>query len=153
MKISELMTKEAMVIRDSVPIQKMAKLFRKHEITGAPVIDDDGELVGVVSMTDLARRRTEQLAEAEGSDYYLNPSWGTVHLPETDPSEELVRDIMTCLIICAEEDDDIERAADLMVNHGIHRVVVTKNDKVTGVITSSDLVREFRDRLRKEANR
>lgn len=146
MKISELMTKEALVIKQDVPTERMAKLFLKHQITGAPVIDKDGELVGVVSMSDLGRRRLEDMQNK--TDYYLNPSWGTVAVTEDEHEERLVKDIMTNLIICAEEDDDIEHAADLMVNHGIHRVVVTKNDKVTGVITSSDLVREFRDRMR-----
>lgn len=144
MNISELMSKEALVIQDSIPVHRMAQLFAKHEITGAPVINEHGKLVGVVSMSDLWRKR----GGSDGKhDYYLNPSWGSVDLPDGH-EETKVSDIMTNLIICADEDDDIERAADLMVIHGIHRVVVTKDEKVVGVITSTDLVREFRDRMK-----
>lgn len=120
MKIQELMTREALVVSAGTTIDRMMKLFAKHEITGAPVIDSNGEMVGLVSMTDLYRQK--------------------------DASR--VSDIMTKLLICAEEADDIEVAADLMVNHGIHRVVVTNQGKVTGVLTSGDLIREFRNRLR-----
>jgi CBS domain-containing protein len=146
MKISELMTKEALVIKDSVPTDRMAKLFAKHEISGAPVINDQGDLVGVVSVADLSRGKKG--SSAGKSDYYLNPSWGTVTVEKETSDTVTVKDIMTNLIICAEEDDDIEVAADHMVNHGIHRVIVTRENKVVGVITSSDLVREFRNRMK-----
>ena len=120
MKISELMTPEALVVTKDIPVKRMIQLFAKHEITGAPVIDAKGEMVGVVSLTDVYRT-------SEAST---------------------VADIMTQLLICAEESDDIDVAADLMVNHGIHRVVVTRDGKVTGVITAGDLIKEFRDRLK-----
>jgi len=147
MKISELMTKEALVIKASVPVDRMTKLFAKHEITGAPVIDESGDLIGVVSMSDMARKTEGERQDKH--EYYLNPSWGAIPTHSHEEAQsKTVGDIMTNLIIYAEEDDDIEVAADLMVNHGIHRVVVTKNNKVVGVISSSDLVREFRDRIR-----
>lgn len=114
------MTLEALVVTKDIPVKRMIQLFAKHEITGAPVIDAKGEMVGVVSLTDVYRT-------SEAST---------------------VADIMTQLLICAEESDDIDVAADLMVNHGIHRVVVTRDGKVTGVITAGDLIKEFRDRLK-----
>ena len=120
MKISELMTREALVVTKDIPVDRMIQLFAKHEITGAPVIDAQGEMVGVVSLTDVYRKS----------------------------EVSTVADIMTHLLICAEESDDIEVAADLMVNHGIHRVVVTRDGKVTGVITAGDLIKEFRNRLK-----
>lgn len=148
MKISEIMTKKVLVIRQETKVERMLELFSKHELTGAPVIDAEGNMMGVVSLTDL-RHRTKPDEKRQSSGFYVNQSWGVVDL-EPEEKDELVEDIMTNLIICAEEDDHIERAADLMTCHAIHRVVVTKQGVVTGIITSGDLVKEFRRRLRLE---
>ena len=148
MKISELMSKVALVVQSDVSVARMAQLFAKHQISGAPVIDHEGHLVGVVSLSDLAK--SSKAAQKHHADYYLNASWGDVHWHHDEAETLKVSDIMTHTIISAEVDDDIERAADLLVNHGIHRVVITRGKQVAGVITTSDLVKEFRRRLRSE---
>lgn len=148
MKISELMSRVALVVQADISVARMAQLFAKHQISGAPVIDGEGHLVGVVSLSDLAK--SSAAAQKHHADYYLNPSWGDVHWHHDEADTLKVADIMTHTIISAEADDDIERAADLLVNHGIHRVVITRGKQVAGVITSSDLVKEFRRRLKAE---
>jgi CBS domain-containing protein len=144
MKIEELMSKEVMVVQEDTPVKRMLKLFAKHDITGAPVINESGELKGVVSLSDLFRTG----AAKDSHEFYLNPSWSSVPHEEHAESTAKVADIMTHLVIFVEADDDIERACDLMTNHGIHRIVVTHDGKVVGMISSGDLVREFRDRLK-----
>lgn len=148
MKIREIMTKVALVVQEATPLERMIHLFSKHEITGAPVINKDGELIGVVSFSDLSRQGRKK--DPHNHDFYLNASWGTVPSEEAPLPSETVADIMTHLVISAEADEDIDRAADLLVNHGIHRVVVTKDGHVVGMVSSNDLVREFRDRLKAE---
>lgn len=142
MNISELMTPDPITVQETDKIEDVVKLLNKHHIGGAPVVDKAGTLTGVVSLTDVSKQ-----GNSKETDYYLNPSWGTLHLGKEFFDKIYISEIMTHLAICAKETDDIERAADLMVCHGIHRVIVTKDDQVTGVITSSDLVREFRDRM------
>ena len=145
MKVENLMSKEVMVVRENTPVDRMIKLFRKHEITGAPVIDESQKLKGVVSLSDLFRAEQSH----DSHEFYLNPSWSMV--PHEDVESEYsstVKDIMTKLVIHVEADDDIEKACDLMVDLGIHRLVVTRGEKVVGIISSGDLVREFRDRLK-----
>ena len=144
MKVEDLMSSEVLVVREDTPVDRMIQLFRKHEITGAPVIDESQKLRGVVSLSDLFR--------AEGAhdshEFYLNPSWSMIPHHDDSKYSSTVKDIMTKLVIHVEADDDIERACDLMVDLGIHRLVVTRQGKVVGNISSGDLVREFRDRLK-----
>lgn len=144
MKISQIMTREALVIQENTTVERMVELFAKHQISGAPVIDEDGELVGVVSLSDLSRNKSK----INSSEYYKAPTWTQANQSVDGQEQKLVGDIMTQLIICAEEDEPIEVAADLIVNHGIHRVIVTRQEKVVGVVSSGDLVKEFRNRLR-----
>ena len=146
MKIEELASAEVMVVREDTSVERMLQLFAKHNITGAPVIDGNGELKGVVSLSDLFRTDEAQ----ESHEFYLNPSWSTVPHHEVSASLAKVADIMTRLVIIIEADESVERACDLMTNHGIHRLVVTRQGKVIGMVSSGDLVREFRDRLRAE---
>lgn len=145
MKVEQLMSKEVLVVREDTTVERMLQLFKKHDITGAPVINEHRELKGVVSLSDTYRARKKH---DESHEFYLNPSWSTVPHEEVSEDGSTVGDIMTHLVIFVEADDDIERACDLMVMHGIHRIVVTSEGKVVGVISSADLVREFRDRLR-----
>lgn len=144
MKVEKLMSKEVMVVQEDTPVDRMIKLFRKHDITGAPVINEEGELKGVVSLSDLFRAEKGH----DSHEFYLNPSWSSVPHHEEKEYNSTVKDIMTKLVIHVEADDDIERACDLMVDLGIHRLVVTREGKVVGNISSGDLVREFRDRLK-----
>ena len=144
MKVEDLMSKEVLVVREDTPVDRMIKLFRKHEITGAPVIDASQHLKGVVSLSDLFRAEKSH----DSHEFYLNPSWSMVPHHHDSEYSSTVKDIMTKLVIQVDADDDIERACDLMVDLGIHRLVVTRAGKVAGNISSGDLVREFRNRLK-----
>ncbi len=144
MKVRELMTTKVGVVSEDTSVAELAKVLAKHQITGAPVVDEQKKLVGVVSLSDVARS-----APADGPHkvcYYANPSWSGVDIPESD--QRRVGDIMTHIVIHVDAEDELERAAELMVNHGIHRVIVTHQKKIVGVITSMDMVKEFLERMR-----
>lgn len=148
MTISKHMSKEVFVVSSESTIEEMTKLFEQHRISGAPVVDREQCLVGVVSLSDLSRQHTAK--QANEVAYYANPSWGQIHFPVSAEEEksETVKDIMTNLVISADAEDDLERAADLMVEHSIHRVIVTSAGKVVGVLSSFDLVKEFRRQMK-----
>lgn len=146
MIIANLMSKNVVTVRPETPIQKLKELFHEHTISGAPVVDSRGSLMGVVSLSDLSREKPAEAA-AEIS-FYANPSWGTIHFPTAGGDAQTVADIMTNLVIAADQDEHIERAADLMVEHHVHRVIVTSAGKVVGVVSSFDLVKEFLNQMK-----
>lgn len=146
MKIADLMSQDVVTVRPETPVSEMKDLFHKHTISGAPVADAHGNLLGVVSLSDLSREKPVE--EPKEVAFYANPSWGTIRFPTAGGDTQTVADIMTNLVISADQDEDLERAADLMVNHGIHRVIVTSAGKVVGVVSSFDLVKEFRNQMK-----
>jgi len=108
------------------PISEAARLLDTYRISGLPVVDRDGQLVGVVSQTDLLRARV------------IDHLWAA--LPGL-----AVRHLMTAPAVTARESMPLDEAASLMEERQIHRLVVVGADGRTpiGVLSVSDLVHEM----------
>jgi CBS domain-containing protein len=122
--VGELMTGDPIVATVDTPLADAAAIMDFYRISGLPVIDLDGCLVGVVSQTDLLHARTTE------------PLWNA--WPGL-----AVRHLMTRPPVTVTPDVSVEDAARLMEAHRIHRLVVTAADGETpiGVLSVSDLVR------------
>ncbi len=116
---SDVMVKEVLTVTDSTPLKEVAKLFGEKKITGAPVLNAQGELVGVISETDLIRKSTSIGA------------WS--------PSK--AGQIMTRPAVTVAPSDTLQRVCELMFNRRIHRVVVAEGSKICGIITTMDVLR------------
>lgn len=121
--VGDFMTPEPVVAFESMPLVDAAGLMDESNISGLPVVDATGTLVGVVSETDLLHART-----TEG----LWHAWPGLS----------VRHLMTRPAISVSADTSIEDAAGLMERLRIHRVVVVADDGRTpvGILSVSDLV-------------
>lgn len=130
-------------------IHRLAEFFIKHNISGAPVIASDHELVGVVTVSDIfkfsnmdERNRREALR-----NYYREAceiDLDEISLREWSAHAEkncTVHQIMKKEIISVEKEFSIEQIAAVMVKNDVHRVVVTHNKIALGVITTMDILR------------
>ncbi|HFD79577.1 MAG TPA: CBS domain-containing protein [Gammaproteobacteria bacterium] len=154
--VSDIMQREVHSVDDDWTLDELARFLTDHQISGAPVTSVDGRLVGVVSLTDIVRHDSNTEGEAEQADtheYYLhglemqmNPEDAeTFHL---DPGlSTRVRDVMTPMVFEVDENTSVEDAADTMVKGHIHRLLVTRNGRIAGIVTALDMVRALRDRL------
>lgn len=124
--VGDVMTRGTIAVRDDVPLAEAAQLLDKHHISGVPVVDRDGELVGVLSQTDLLRARV------------IDHLWSV--LPGL-----AVRHLMTAPAVVATEETTIDEAAELMEQMQIHRLVVVGPDRRTpvGILSVSDLIHEM----------
>jgi CBS domain-containing protein len=149
---SDLMNPEVLTVREDMAVRDLAAFLVDNEITGAPVEDENGKLVGVVSVVDVAEVASESAsAEADRSnpDFYER-SWEESlsdeeveeigELAGEDGDELVVRDIMTPMVYSVAEEDPVSAIASLMLEAHLHRVLVTRGDKVVGIITTSDLL-------------
>jgi CBS domain-containing protein len=123
-RVEDLMTRDPMVIDQDAPLVDAAQLMDTLEITGLPVIDGDGRLVGVLSQTDVLRAAA------------------TRHLWHAWPGLA-VRHLMTSPAIAVRSDCTLDDAAHLMERERVHRLVVVGDDGETpiGILTLSDFVR------------
>lgn len=144
----DLMTKDVKTVEAEWPLDRVAQFLVDHNISGAPVVDQ-GQLVGVISLTDLARHNssagdpaTERPTayyrhelEAQYSDEDLND----LYITESD--ETTAEHVMTPQVYDVNEHTSIQQVAQVMHRGGIHRVFVTRNGEVQGIITALDMLK------------
>lgn len=144
LKAKDLMTADPVCVSPSTGIRELARVFEEHEISGVPVVDHQGRVIGVVSKTDLIRRCSE------GTDE-IPPAYLFEALADRDQESErdesvpeplvCVEDFMTEDPLMVGPDTSVTAVARLMFDRRIHRVIVADRDRFPlGVITSMDLI-------------
>ena len=121
----------------------MAKILDENGISGAPVLDPEEHLLGVVSKSDLVHhqldgdRGDDEYSYYRGSSVEVLPKGFHVEVPD----RTAVRDIMTPTIIQANEDTPVSELALVMRQKHIHRIFITRKNKLCGIVTTMDLLR------------
>ena len=122
--VADLMTRDPISVRGDAALAEAARLLDANHISGLPVVDGDGALVGVLSQTDLVRARATQ---------HLWSSWPGL----------AVRHLMSSPALTVGASAPLGEVAKVMEERHVHRLVVVADDERTpiGIISTSDLVR------------
>lgn len=125
LKVRELMASNAVTIQAESSLSGVAATLAEYDISGLPVVDRSGALIGVISQSDIVRLRAGSI-----------PTSGWQGL--------LVRDLMTHPAITIQASASLNEAARLMTEHHVHRLVVVaeRDGGPIGVFSESDIVRE-----------
>jgi len=141
-KAKDVMHKRVVVVRPEMLVQEVAKLFDDKGISGAPVVDVEGHLLGVASKSDLVHHQRD--GESDHFSFYKAGS-GVEVLPKGYhmelPDRTRVREIMTPVIIQAKESTPVPHIARMMRRKHIHRVFIMDGKKMKGVVTTMDLLK------------
>lgn len=144
----DVMTREVRTVRDDTTLSELSDLLRREEISGVPVVDEDGRLVGVVSATDLLASVAENRSAgpAERPDYFRRAwedSYDEEDLVGVEIRDEgpMVRDIMNPATYTVEEGTTLPEIARLMLQAHVHRVLVLEGSELVGIVSSSDLLK------------
>lgn len=113
-KIADLMAKRVITAQKHHSVEHLRGIMARNRIHAVPIVDSEGEALGIVTTTDLARK-------VKG--------------------ESPVTRVMTEGVTCVPAYNDVSVAARIMRKHKIHNVVVTHEKKVVGIITSFDLLK------------
>lgn len=151
--VLDVMTADVLAVRADVSLEALSEVLLERGLGGAPVVDEAGRPIGVVSKTDLVERRQIAGDTGEGLAKGQSASRGR-HRVELGPGVHVeslpidsVADAMTRGSITLPEDAPVARAAALMVTRGVHRVLVVSDDgRLSGILTSSDIVRWVAER-------
>ena len=145
--VKDLMSPDIMTVADDMTTEALARYLVEREISGAPVVDGQGHLIGVVSMTDIGRSMADPSDDESprSSDFYRDAA---ADLTLEDLGQRYVeeraataRDIMTGVIHQVPVTASVAEAARIMVEQHIHRLVVTQGKEPVGIITSLDLLK------------
>lgn len=150
-----VMTQDVMSVGAHWPLTRLAEFFIEHGISGAPVVDEEGALLGVVSLTDLVRH--DSLPQREAGrytpDYYLD-GLRSQYAPEElngfslrDEADCAVADIMTPVVFSVTPTTSLAQVADMMTSGRIHRVFVVEERRIVGIISALDLLAQLRKHI------
>ncbi len=150
-KVKDAMEKLVIKFHVDDKITDIAQILRENKISGAPIVDKDNKVIGIVSEGDIMR-----LLEVHSPriNLILPSPLDWIELPirmkyEFDEiAEDMNRaasvhisEIMTKKVITTKEDDDISDAAQLMDTHSVNRLpVVDDEGKLIGIVTRGDLI-------------
>lgn len=141
MKIEALMTKDVFTVAPELSLKDAAALLSEKRISGAPVCDPDGVVLGVISEADIIRKEQGLAPEVHGLARWFTRLFDG----ELDKVEaRTVREAMTAPALTVRPLDPVAKAARLMVEHRINRLpVVAFDGELVGIVTRADLVRAF----------
>lgn len=143
----QLMTPDVLSVSEGWTVTELASFFAEYTLSGAPVISRSGDLVGVVSITDILRytNNPQYSTEVISQQSFYNTNNRKLS-SEIDNlkirSERKVSNIMTRKIISVDAEAPLREVSELMSRNNIHRIFVTTEDKeIIGIISSMDLIR------------
>jgi len=141
MKVIDVMTAQVRTALESDDVMLAMKIMVGDKVSGLPVLDDQGHLVGMLTEGDLLRRNEI------GTDRQ-RPRWLEAALGSRRMAQDYLRthsrrvgDLMTPRVVSIDEGAPLSDAVQLMEKHGIKRLVVTHAGRLIGILSRSDLLR------------
>ncbi len=149
MQIKDVMTGKVITVTTADSVEKCAKLLQENEISGLPVVDEEGKVVGMITEGDLIRRASR--IEAPG---YLEILGGLIYLGSPNKFvDELQRamaleagKMMSKEVVSIKPEESLERAATLMVKNNVNRLPVIDDDgELVGIVSRRDIMKHLYD--------
>lgn len=107
----DVMTRDVVTVSPTLTVKELAKVLVKNQISGVPVVNKKGKIIGVVSEADIVAKKGKQ-----------------------------VKNIMTPKVIAVHEEMPVEEIASLMTHHGISRVPVMRDGELAGIVSRADII-------------
>jgi CBS domain-containing protein len=147
-KAKDIMTKNVICVKPDMRINELNKVFIKDRINGAPVVDENGDLIGVVSKSDIVNYDLKKGMHASSmSDYYNSTGLEPQQMTDDFITDTLtfvdatVKDIMKPSVITGQPDDSIQDLSREMYDKKIHRLVIVEGSKVVGIVSTLDILK------------
>ena len=140
MRVKDVMTPNVICIGSDEPVLKAARLMLQNRVSGLPVIDKDGELVGIVTEGDFLRRSElgTQRQRPKWLEFILGP--GKLAQEYTRCAGRKVEVIMTVDPQTIGENETLEAVVDMMERRHVKRLPVTRGGRVVGIISRANLM-------------
>lgn len=150
LKAGDVMSSPLVSMVLGTPLGEAADVLTENEFSGAPIVDATGEVVGVVSLFDIANFVSGMFHGSENGWY----RYGTPPLKEDvsdswegdrDPlRDNRVEDVMSSKIVSVDEETPMPKVVHTMESRHIHRVFVTRDGKPVGILTTMDVLRSLK---------
>ena len=142
LKAKDIMTKEVITVTNETTVEELARLLIKNKISGAPVVDDSGNLTGIVTENDLIsqNKRLHIPTVIRLFDSFILFGSGRMEDEIRKMAAVTVGGICTKKVISVTEESSLEEVATLMSEKNIHLLPVVRDRAVVGIIGKADVV-------------
>lgn len=145
LKVRDIMRPDVITVGPRATVRDLAALLAEHKVSGVPVVDEDGRLLGIVTEGDVIIQDADL-----HFPHYVQFLESVIYLESMRKFEERfkkafgarVADVMSDEVYTVSPDASVREAATLMADHGVNRVPVIDEDRVVvGIVTRGDVVR------------
>jgi len=142
----DIMTPSIKAVAQDWTMQELARFLTDNEISGSPVCDEQERIIGIVTLKDIAEfswNQTDSSTEQQLTDEERREAKrlrqlfmeGLAQMPVE------VRDIMTPIVMSVDEQTFVQDIAETMMEEHLHRIFVTREGTITGIITTYDMLK------------
>lgn len=147
MKAQDIMTREVATVRPDASISAAISIMLDKHVSGMPVVDAGGHLVGILTEGDLLHRAETDTERTHSRlmDFILGP--GRLATAYVQTHSRAIEDLMTREVATVDEDTPLEAVVELMESRHVKRVPVMHGETLVGIISRADLLRSLRQAL------
>ncbi len=138
MKVRDVMSTDVAVTAPGASLRDVLELLTARRVSGLPVVDEDGHVLGVVSQADILAATASRPVTGEIADMLLAKATG-----KPDTIARTAGEAMSSPAQVIDESCPVTQAAAKMLDHGVKRLPVVQAGKLVGIVTRSDLLRGF----------
>jgi CBS-domain-containing membrane protein len=146
LRARDIMTADVVSVKPSTSVEDLARLFVTHRISGAPVVDDKGDLVGIVTENDLISQNKRlhiptviRLFDA----FIMLGSQSKIEREIKKMAAATVDEICAKKVITVSADAPLEEIATIMAEKKVHLIPVVEGRRLVGIIGKIDLIRSM----------
>lgn len=143
MKVKDIMTTQVVTVGPDSSIIEIIDLLVEHKISGVPVVNGEGKVIGLVTEYDLIYKK--RLPVSPFLMYHYG-EYALEKIPENQKKnlcQAKAADVMTKNVISASEEASVEEVVTLMVEKRVKRVPVLKGNKLVGIVSRRDVLKEI----------
>ncbi|MCC6223675.1 MAG: CBS domain-containing protein [Thermoleophilia bacterium] len=141
MKVRDVMVQDVLTVGPETSLKDVAAALSGRGISGLPVVDSAGFVIGVVSEADILVKERTPAPRRSGIMGWLAGPPEPAELAKLDA--RTAGEAMTSPVLTISPGESVARAAALMVEEGVNRLPVVDGDRLVGIVTRADLVRAF----------
>lgn len=139
-RVREVMTSDVLAVGPDTSLDTAARLLTTRHITGAPVVDDKGRALGVVTMSDLCDPDRDRSGDVGKSLFYRIGNEEIEIIGDGVEVEGRVADIMSPYVLSVGPETVLSDAIRLMVVDEVHRLLVVEDGQLVGIVTTMDIL-------------
>lgn len=140
MKARDVMVSPVVTVKPSCPVKEVAGILLERRISGVPVVDDEGRLVGIVSEGDLLHRAETGTERKHSWWLSIVAGDGALAADYAKSHARKVADVMTRKLVTATPDTPLDEIAMLLESHSIKRVPIVENGQLVGIVSRANLI-------------